>query len=336
MIKISVCIPAYNRSQYLQPLLESIFNQDYKNYEIVICEDYSPERNEIISIVNSFRREQRNRIFFHLNEVNLGYDANIRELAKKATGDYCFYLGNDDLLVDGALKAVAEIVEKHPDVKYILRSYGWFTGDPSTPTEVIRYFSGDRIFSGYRAAQVGIRRAGVISGFVVEKESAITCATDKYDGTLYYQLHLAANAVKTGKLYYSDQMLTLSRSGIAPEFGVSKEESKFYTPGSYTDLARFKMLEGAMQIVKDNFSNETVDLIMADYARCFYPYIKDQLHLPPFVFLKFYRQIGDIGFKKYPLFHINCILCYVLGENLSDFVLHYIRRFRNFKTSIIQ
>jgi glycosyltransferase involved in cell wall biosynthesis len=43
-VRLSVCIPAYNRPAELRQLLESIAAQDYPHYEVVICEDASPER----------------------------------------------------------------------------------------------------------------------------------------------------------------------------------------------------------------------------------------------------------------------------------------------------
>ena len=50
-LKFSVCIPAYNRANVLPELLESILIQNFRNYELVICEDNSPEREAIRRIV---------------------------------------------------------------------------------------------------------------------------------------------------------------------------------------------------------------------------------------------------------------------------------------------
>jgi len=328
MIKISVCIPAYNRSKFLQTLLESIHRQSYINFEVLVCEDFSPERDQIVSIIKKFNAENNADVKLYLNQCNLGYDGNIRELVCKSTGDYCFFMGNDDLMVDGALTVVAEIISNHPDVKYVLRSYGWFIEDQENPVEIIRYFSEDRKFVGTMAARVGIRRAGVISGFIVERESAIKCSTNRYDGSLYYQIHLAANALKSGSLYYVDKMLTLSRNGVPPDFGASSKESKFYTPGVYTSKARIQMVSGAMQIVRDNYQNEVVDLILRDYARHFYPYIKDQLHLRPVEFFKYYLRLGEIGFNKFISFHLYCLICYGIGERMSDRLAKILRCIR--------
>ena len=39
---------------------------------------------------------------YYENEVNLRYDTNIRNLVEKATGEFCFFMGNDDVMCPGA------------------------------------------------------------------------------------------------------------------------------------------------------------------------------------------------------------------------------------------
>ena len=68
LIKISVCIPAYNRSELLTPLLESILSQKYTNYEIVICEDASPMRDQIRKIIDDYKIKWPK--LFHYYEIN--------------------------------------------------------------------------------------------------------------------------------------------------------------------------------------------------------------------------------------------------------------------------
>src|SRR5205085_2678700 len=92
----SICIPAYNRAQHLGPLLDSIFAQDFKDFEVVICEDKSRERESIAKITRDFATRFPGTIFYYENEENLGYDANIRNLISKASGQFCFFMGNDD------------------------------------------------------------------------------------------------------------------------------------------------------------------------------------------------------------------------------------------------
>ena len=67
MMKLSICIPAYNRANKLEELLLSILNQDYKDYEILIVEDFSPKEKNL-QIVKKFQ--------FNLKECEIRYFEN--------------------------------------------------------------------------------------------------------------------------------------------------------------------------------------------------------------------------------------------------------------------
>src|SRR5438874_9471385 len=98
---ISVCIPAYGRSRLLPELLDSIVTQDFDDFEIVLCENDSPERAEIRSIIERYQHTSGRTIRYFENESNLGYDGNIRRLIRNATGRFVVFCGNDDLIAPG-------------------------------------------------------------------------------------------------------------------------------------------------------------------------------------------------------------------------------------------
>src|SRR5579871_3018042 len=120
----SVCIPAYNRAHHLTPLLESIFAQNFRDFEVVICEDMSRERSEIAAIARDFQLRYPGMLRYFENPQNLGYDGNIRNLVEKAAGQFCFFMGNDDIMCVDALENAASVIRRHPNVGIVLKSYG--------------------------------------------------------------------------------------------------------------------------------------------------------------------------------------------------------------------
>ena len=50
------------------------------------------------------------------NEENLGYDGNVRTLVQKASGEFCFFMGNDDIMCPGALENAASVIRRYPNV----------------------------------------------------------------------------------------------------------------------------------------------------------------------------------------------------------------------------
>jgi GT2 family glycosyltransferase len=128
--RLSVCIPAFNRPRELRELLDSIAAQDYPHFDVVISEDASPERAAIRAVVDAYQPALGGRIRYFENPENLGYDANFRQLIRRATGDFCFIMGNDDLVAPGALATVAGAIRRTPEAGVVLRSYAYFRDRP--------------------------------------------------------------------------------------------------------------------------------------------------------------------------------------------------------------
>ena len=327
--KFSICIPAYNRARLLPPLLTSIFAQDYSNFNVVICEDKSRERSAIASAAHEFADRYPNTVYYYENENNLGYDANIRNLVEKANGEYCFFMGNDDLMCPGALTTVADLLTRYENVGVVLRSYAWFDREPGDINQEIRYFNEERFFSaGPEAIKTCFRRSGVISGYVVHRESAVDAATDKFDGCLYYQMHLTANILAFKNAVFTPKVLILCRASEQYEFGNSPAEQGKHTPGTITALTRVTMIAGILSIIKELRSTKGIDVVdevMHDYANYFYPYIREQLDLPLNKFIELYRSLGTMGFSRYPMFHLYCLGGYALGARNCDSLTRSIR-----------
>src|SRR3954463_5705563 len=93
-MKLSICIPQYNRIDYLLQSLKTIEEQTYDQIEVVISDDCSTDetKEKIAALVPIYRFP----IVYNRNKKNLGYDANYRKCIELATGDYCLLIGNDD------------------------------------------------------------------------------------------------------------------------------------------------------------------------------------------------------------------------------------------------
>jgi abequosyltransferase len=264
------------------------------------------------------------------NEENLGYDANVRNLVEKASGQFCFFMGNDDIMCEGALENAASVIRRYPNVGLVLKSYGWFDETPDRVNQEIRWFSEEKEFpAGIPAIRFAFRRSGVLAGYIVHRDSANDAATAKFDGTLYYQMHLTASVLMKKTAVCTPKVLILCRGNGQPEFGNSPKERGKYVPGRYTAQARLNMIGGALSIVRDLKETQGIDVVedvIHDYANYFYPYIKDQLTLPLNEYYQLYRGYGRMGFSRYPLFHAYFLLGYVLGEKRFDALTAVVRK----------
>ena len=111
-IKFSILIPAY-KAKYLKECIESILLQSYKNFEIIIVNDNSPEN--LTSIVKEFDDE---RIRYFVNSKNCGainVVDNWNITLSHATGDYAICMGDDDKLKDTCLETYKNYIDLYPD-----------------------------------------------------------------------------------------------------------------------------------------------------------------------------------------------------------------------------
>ena len=326
----SVCIPSYNRVEYLDDLLISIKKQQFKDYEIVIAEDQSPQRVEIRACVNNFMAINcinETKLRYVENDVNLGYDGNIRNLVSLAKGRYCFFMGNDDILSEGALELVFKKLSAQKNIGVVLRSYGWF--DNHGPEHIVRYGSVDRLFNiGAESIIFAYRRVGVISGFIVQSESAKNCATDAYDGTLYYQMHLAYNVLIHSQALYIDTAIVMCRNKIPPDFGNSNSEKNLYTPGEYTLKARITMISGMLRIAKEQDESHNLSNyfhIKKDISKYSFPILLKERDRGILLFSKFSLNLFRIGIGCTFYFWLYYFSILILGKHKSEKIFYYLK-----------
>lgn len=117
MIKVSVCIPSYNSEKYIKQAIQSVFLQNYKDYEIVIVDDGSCDSTQ--QIIENYANNDK-RITFHKNEVNLGIVGNFNKCLEFCRGEFVkFLLADDVFLSPDCLGRFVDVLESHPDVSLV-------------------------------------------------------------------------------------------------------------------------------------------------------------------------------------------------------------------------
>lgn len=111
---VSVCIPSYNSEKYIYFAIDSVLQQQYQNFELIITDDCSTDNT--VKIILSYNDE---RIKFYQNKVNLGPEKNWNSLLNKAKGKYIKLLCDDDVLYPDCLIKQINVLE-HPDNSTII------------------------------------------------------------------------------------------------------------------------------------------------------------------------------------------------------------------------
>ncbi len=112
MPKVSVIIPAYNTASYLAEAVESVLNQSFRDFEILIVNDGSTDST--LEVARKF--EPLVKVFSKEN----GGPASARNLAiKHSTGEYIAFLDSDDLWEEGKLAEQVAYLKNHPQVALV-------------------------------------------------------------------------------------------------------------------------------------------------------------------------------------------------------------------------
>jgi glycosyltransferase involved in cell wall biosynthesis len=114
MVKISVCIPTHNRSNYLQYSVNSVLQQTYPDFELIICDDGSTDNTS--EIVKSFKD---NRLKYIRHNQNIGKSNNMRSGFEKAVGEYFIKFDDDDALTNTFLAKTLAILEDNKQVDFV-------------------------------------------------------------------------------------------------------------------------------------------------------------------------------------------------------------------------
>lgn len=109
----SITIPAFKGS-FLKECIESVLAQTYKDFELIVVNDHSPE--DLDEIVNGFSDD---RIRYYTNGVGFGAECvvgNWNKCLAYATGGFIVCMGDDDRLKPNFLADLYELIRKYPDL----------------------------------------------------------------------------------------------------------------------------------------------------------------------------------------------------------------------------
>lgn len=113
-MKVSVVITSYNYDKYIKDAIESVLNQTYSDFELVIIDDCSTDNS--VNIINQFEDE---RIKFIQNEQNLGLKNSMQKAISCCTGEWIAFLESDDLWLPDTLEKRLACAEKYPQIGII-------------------------------------------------------------------------------------------------------------------------------------------------------------------------------------------------------------------------
>jgi len=127
-MKLSICIPAYGRQAQINELLDSIAYAAkrsvalWQEVEVVVSDNASSPP----LVLSSFESVSGARLKLIRQSCNIGAAKNFIAVAMAATGDYCWWMGSDDVVIEDALVNIYRLVVTNKKSKlWVFDRYDW-------------------------------------------------------------------------------------------------------------------------------------------------------------------------------------------------------------------
>lgn len=149
---VSVVMPVYNYGSYLVKAIDSILNQTYKNFELIIVNDASTDNS--LEIINNYKAQYPSKIkVVNLSKnLNCGGDACANEGLKIAQGKYIARMDADDIALPTRLEKQIRFLENHASIflvgasAYTINNSNEVTGEKNEPSSNKEIYDNYSIF----------------------------------------------------------------------------------------------------------------------------------------------------------------------------------------------
>lgn len=136
MIHVSFIIPVYNVEKYLSECVESILAQTYRDFEILLVDDGSPDNCPVLCDEWA-KRDSRIKA---LHKPNGGLSDARNYGLEHAQGDYVVFVDSDDFWIgEDSLERLVNIVDAHPECDFISFNCSYYYQDTNTYKKWVAY-----------------------------------------------------------------------------------------------------------------------------------------------------------------------------------------------------
>ncbi len=160
MPKVSVVIPAYNAERFVAKAIDSVLNQTYRDYEIIVVDDGSTDNT--LEVLKSYGDKVR-----YVRQSNKGASAARNTGIRHANGKYIAFLDADDVWFSQKLEKQVKVLDERPEFGLVYSNVEF----PSRQNGVVQtQFDLKRPYSGKILSKLIVMNAIPTSTVVARKE----------------------------------------------------------------------------------------------------------------------------------------------------------------------
>ena len=122
--KGSVIMSSYNGEKYIREAIQSLLDQTYQDWELVVCDDCSTDST--LSILQEYQAEYPDKVKILQNEKNLKLAASLNRCIEEAEGEYVARMDDDDISLANRFELEAQYLDAHPEVSIVAGNINLF------------------------------------------------------------------------------------------------------------------------------------------------------------------------------------------------------------------
>ncbi len=197
MPKVSVILPNYNHAAYLTERLESILNQDFTDFEVILLDDHSSDNSR--EILNQYASDKRVTHFLQNSRNSGSTFVQWEKGIELARGEYIWIAESDDIAGPSFLSEALSVLENHPETGVFFTSSVWID---EKGAEIHRpdHETGDKTWRGEELLRSEFLRgpliynasSAVFRKYLTEKVDFPALRTFRYTGDWMFWVQVAA------------------------------------------------------------------------------------------------------------------------------------------------
>lgn len=123
---VSIGMPIYNGQRYLREALDSLLEQDYSDFELILSDNASTDKTR--EICEEFAARDK-RVRYYRQSSNCGVFANTEFLINSAVGRYYMLVGDDDVYVRSFISTLVPILDRDESIGLAFSGFGYIRPD---------------------------------------------------------------------------------------------------------------------------------------------------------------------------------------------------------------
>lgn len=251
-MKFSVIVPIYNVEKYLEYCVESILNQSFKDFEIILVNDGSTDNS--LSLCEKFQaKDDRVKV---INQENKWLSGARNAGIDRAEGEYLLFVDGDDGLMPNALNKINDCINGDSIVAY---KYGYIDEDNNLIEDksVVDFYKNIKTIDDVKKDFLSSDKLG---------SACIKCMSKKY-----FNGEIATIRFNEKTRFAEDQIFTCDLLNVANDIIVLDQEIYAYRQRagsimkSYNE-SKIKYVEQYINYIQDTF--EVDNLRRKDFEKC--------------------------------------------------------------------